>query len=67
MLLVKQVLLFYLPQKTISSEASWFAGKAWTEDEHLAFLAGLKKLGRGQWRGISRYGLSLLELLLYNL
>ena len=23
-------------------------------EEHLAFLAGLKKLGRSNWRGISR-------------
>ncbi|XP_040997405.1 transcription factor MYBS3-like [Juglans microcarpa x Juglans regia] len=25
----------------------------WSEEEHLAFLAGLEKLGKGNWRGIS--------------
>eukprot|EP00191_Tetraselmis_sp_GSL018_P019709 CAMPEP_0177591496 /NCGR_PEP_ID=MMETSP0419_2-20121207/8029_1 /TAXON_ID=582737 /ORGANISM="Tetraselmis sp., Strain GSL018" /LENGTH=347 /DNA_ID=CAMNT_0019082243 /DNA_START=109 /DNA_END=1152 /DNA_ORIENTATION=- len=30
-------------------------GQPWSEAEHLAFLAGLKKLGKGNWRGISRY------------
>ena len=30
------------------------AGLPWTEDEHLAFLAGLKKLGKGNWRGIAK-------------
>lgn len=30
------------------------AGQPWTESEHLGFLAGLKKLGKGNWRGISR-------------
>ncbi|CAL8462172.1 g1703 [Coccomyxa elongata] len=29
-------------------------GQPWSETEHLQFLAGLKKLGRGNWRGISR-------------
>lgn len=31
------------------------AGQPWTSEEHLQFLAGLKKLGRSNWRGISRY------------
>lgn len=31
-----------------------FIGQPWTESEHLGFLAGLKKLGKGNWRGISR-------------
>eukprot|EP00250_Pteridium_aquilinum_P000424 c10465_g1_i1 orf=237-1391(-) len=29
-------------------------GVPWTEDEHRMFLAGLQKLGKGDWRGISR-------------
>lgn len=29
-------------------------GQPWTESEHLGFLAGLQKLGKGNWRGISR-------------
>ncbi|KAH7306825.1 hypothetical protein KP509_22G032800 [Ceratopteris richardii] len=29
-------------------------GIPWTEEEHRAFLIGLQKLGKGDWRGISR-------------
>lgn len=29
-------------------------GVPWTAEEHRTFLAGLKKLGKGDWRGISR-------------
>lgn len=29
-------------------------GIAWTEEEHKMFLLGLMKLGKGDWRGISR-------------
>ncbi|KAL4427700.1 hypothetical protein ABPG75_001789 [Micractinium tetrahymenae] len=30
-------------------------GAPWSDDEHKAFLAGLKAYGRGQWKQISRY------------
>ncbi|KAM3040614.1 hypothetical protein ACUV84_023521 [Puccinellia chinampoensis] len=29
-------------------------GESWSEEEHKNFLLGLKSLGRGDWRGISR-------------
>lgn len=32
----------------------FFTGIPWTEEEHRTFLAGLEKLGKGDWRGISR-------------
>ncbi|XP_059669333.1 transcription factor KUA1-like [Cornus florida] len=30
------------------------SGVPWTEDEHTSFLFGLEKLGKGDWRGISK-------------
>uniref|UniRef100_A0A7N1A924 Uncharacterized protein n=1 Tax=Kalanchoe fedtschenkoi TaxID=63787 RepID=A0A7N1A924_KALFE len=30
------------------------AGTPWSEEEHKCFLTGLKKVGKGDWRGISK-------------
>lgn len=30
------------------------AGTPWSEEEHKRFLIGLKKVGKGDWRGISK-------------
>lgn len=39
---------------TSSSSRERKKGVPWTEEEHRTFLLGLQKLGKGDWRGISR-------------
>lgn len=40
--------------QTASSSRDPKKGIPWTEEEHRMFLLGLQKLGKGDWRGISR-------------
>ncbi|KAL5728824.1 hypothetical protein ACHQM5_001862 [Ranunculus cassubicifolius] len=44
----------YLSEGLISTCQEKKKGVPWTEEEHRSFLAGLEKLGKGDWRGISR-------------
>ncbi|KAL8532213.1 hypothetical protein ACS0TY_008713 [Phlomoides rotata] len=41
--------------KTRSSGHQRRKGVPWTEEEHMLFLMGLNKYGKGDWRSISRY------------
>ncbi|KAL9674962.1 hypothetical protein QQ045_003161 [Rhodiola kirilowii] len=45
----------YLSDDLIGHPRSRKKGVSWTEDEHRKFLAGLEKLGKGDWRGISKH------------
>ncbi|XP_061347648.1 transcription factor MYBS3-like [Gastrolobium bilobum] len=44
----------YLSDGLIARAQERKKGVPWTEEEHRIFLIGLEKLGKGDWRGISR-------------
>ncbi|KAK4744618.1 hypothetical protein SAY87_010930 [Trapa incisa] len=44
----------FVPGTSSSSCRERKKGVPWTEEEHRMFLLGLQKLGKGDWRGISR-------------
>lgn len=44
----------YLSDGPIGRTQQRKKGVPWTEEEHRTFLAGIEKLGKGDWRGISR-------------
>ncbi|KAH0665670.1 hypothetical protein KY285_026876 [Solanum tuberosum] len=45
----------YLSDGPILSIRHRKKGTSWTEEEHRYFLIGLEKLGKGDWRGISKH------------
>ncbi|KAJ1687490.1 hypothetical protein LUZ63_018880 [Rhynchospora breviuscula] len=45
----------YLSDELMGRPQERKKGIPWTEEEHRKFLAGLEKLGKGDWRGISRH------------
>ncbi|KAK1354869.1 transcription factor KUA1 [Heracleum sosnowskyi] len=49
-----QTCIGYLSDGLLARAQERKKGVPWTEEEHRAFLAGLQKLGKGDWRGISR-------------
>ncbi|KAD6795182.1 hypothetical protein E3N88_06086 [Mikania micrantha] len=50
----KNMSVGYLSDGLIAQAQERKKGISWSEDEHRQFLAGLEKLGKGDWRGISR-------------
>ncbi|KAF5788568.1 putative transcription factor MYB-related family [Helianthus annuus] len=50
----KNMSVGYLSDGLIARAQERKKGLPWSEDEHRRFLAGLEKLGKGDWRGISR-------------
>ncbi|KAM0033034.1 putative transcription factor MYB-HB-like family [Helianthus debilis subsp. tardiflorus] len=42
------------PTAAENANVDHYSGIPWTEDEHKLFLLGLQKVGKGDWRGISR-------------
>ncbi|PON50438.1 GAMYB transcription factor [Parasponia andersonii] len=50
----KSASIGYLSDGLIGRVQERKKGVPWTEEEHRTFLIGLEKLGKGDWRGISR-------------
>ncbi|EPS65348.1 hypothetical protein M569_09427, partial [Genlisea aurea] len=43
-----------LPEQPTKNRRRGRKGVTWSQEEHALFLMGLQRLGRGDWRGISR-------------